>query len=93
MYCLESNELPEDVKVNEVILNLNSKFTTDFITIDNRNLLSINASSSFTPNNSWDKKLYQPISKEEGKTYSIKLIPYFAWGNQGKGEMSVWLSH
>jgi DUF1680 family protein len=74
-------------------LNLNSKFTTDFIKIDNRNLLSINASSSVTPDNSWDKKLYQPIPKVEGKTYSIKLIPYFAWGNQGKGEMSVWLSH
>ena len=93
VYCLESNELPANAKVNDVLLNLNSKFTTDFIKIDNRNLLSIKASSSVNPNNSWNKKLYQPIPKEEGKTYSIKLIPYFAWGNQGKGEMSVWLSH
>ncbi|MBC7847937.1 MAG: glycoside hydrolase family 127 protein [Flavobacterium sp.] len=93
VYCLESNQLPANTKVNDVLLNLNSTFTTDFIKIDNRNLLSINASSSITPDNSWDKKLYQPIPKNEGKTYSIKLIPYFAWGNQGKGEMSVWLSH
>ncbi|MFV5693420.1 glycoside hydrolase family 127 protein [Flavobacterium sp. LT1R49] len=93
VYCLESDQLPANTSVNDVLLNVNSKFTTDFIKIDNRNLLSINASSSVTPDNSWNKKLYQPIPKEEGKTYSIKLIPYFAWGNNGKGEMSVWLSH
>ncbi len=68
VYCLESNELPANTSVNDVLLNVNSKFTTDFIKIDNRNLLSINASSSVTPNISWDKKLYQPLPKEEGKT-------------------------
>ena len=93
VYCLESNELPSNVKVNDVVLDLNSKFTTDFIKINNRELLSITASSSITPDNSWDKKLYKPISTKDSKEYSIKLIPYFAWGNNGKGEMSVWLSH
>ncbi|CAD0000699.1 aceric acid hydrolase [Flavobacterium salmonis] len=93
VYCLESNELPANVKVNDVVLDLNSKFTTNFIKIDNRELLSITASSSITPDNSWDKKLYKPISTKDNKEYSIKLIPYFAWGNHGKGEMSVWLSH
>lgn len=93
VYCLESNELPANVKVNDVVLDLNSKFTTDFIKIDNRQLLSITANSSITKDNSWDKKLYKPISAKDNKEYSIKLIPYFAWGNHGKGEMSVWLSH
>nr|WP_294930220.1 glycoside hydrolase family 127 protein [uncultured Flavobacterium sp.] len=93
VYCLESNELPANTKVNDVVLDLNSKFTTDFIKIDNRELLSITASSSITPDNSWDKKLYKPISVKENKQHTIKLIPYFAWGNNGKGEMSVWLSH
>ncbi|HQE33703.1 MAG TPA: glycoside hydrolase family 127 protein [Flavobacterium alvei] len=93
VYCLESNELPANTKVNDVILDVNSKFTTDFIKIDNRQLLSITASSSIIPDNSWDKKLYKPISIKDNKEYTVKLIPYFAWGNQGKGEMSVWLSH
>ncbi|MDR7212553.1 glycoside hydrolase family 127 protein [Flavobacterium piscis] len=93
VYCLESNELPANVKVNDVVLDLNSKFTTNFIKIDNKELLSITASSLITPDNSWDKKLYKPVSTKDSKEYSIKLIPYFAWGNKGKGEMSVWLSH
>jgi uncharacterized protein len=93
VYCLESDELPANTSINEVLLDVKSKFTTDYIKIDNRDLLSINASSTINTDSSWDKKLYQPLSKEEAKTYSIKLIPYFAWGNKGKGEMSVWLAH
>jgi uncharacterized protein len=93
VYCLESDQLPANTSINEVLLDVNSKFTTNFIKIDNRNLLSINASSTINTDSSWDKKLYQPISKEVSKTYTINLIPYFAWGNKGKGEMTVWLSH
>ena len=93
VYCLESDQLPANAKVNDVVLDLNSKFTTDFIKIDNRQLLSITASSSINPDNSWDKKLYKPISAKDNKELTVKLIPYFAWGNNGKGEMSVWLSH
>ncbi len=93
VYCLESHELPSNTKVNNVVLDLNSKFTTDFIKIDNRELLTITASSSIAKDNSWDKKLYKPISVKENKQHTIKLIPYFAWGNHGRGEMSVWLSH
>jgi DUF1680 family protein len=94
VYCLESNELPANTKVNDVILDVNSKFTTDFIKIRDRQLLSITASSSVTSDNSWDKKLYKTLSAKDNKEeYTVKLIPYFAWGNLGKGEMSVWLSH
>ncbi|WP_281635486.1 aceric acid hydrolase [Flavobacterium marginilacus] len=93
VYCLESNELPANVSVNNIVLNVNSKFTTDFIKINNRELLSITASSSILSDNSWNKKLYQPISTNEGVKVSIKFIPYYAWGNHGKGEMAVWLSH
>jgi DUF1680 family protein len=93
VYCLESNELPANTKVNDVVLDVNSKFTTDFIKIRNKQLLCITASSSINNDTSWDKKLYKPLSAKDSKEYTLKLIPYFAWGNQGKGEMSVWLSH
>ncbi|PXY41794.1 ATP-binding protein [Flavobacterium cheongpyeongense] len=93
VYCLESNELPANTKVNDVVLDVNSKFTTDFIKIRNRQLLCITASSSINNDTSWDKKLYKPLSAKDSKEYTLKLIPYFAWGNNGKGEMSVWLSH
>ena len=93
VYCLESNELPANISVNDVILNVNSKFTTDFIELDNRKLLSINATSLINEDASWDKKLYKTLSDKKTKEYNLKLIPYFAWGNKGKGEMTVWMSH
>lgn len=93
VYCLESDQLPANTSINEVVLDVNSKFTTDFIKIHDRQLLSITASSSINNDTSWDKKLYKPLSAKDNKEYTVKLIPYFAWGNHGKGEMSVWLSH
>ena len=93
VYCLESDQLPANTSINEVFLDVNSKFTTDFIKIHDRQLLSITASSSINNDTSWDKKLYKPLSAKDNKEYTVKLIPYFAWGNHGKGEMSVWLSH
>jgi DUF1680 family protein len=93
VYCLESDQLPESASVNDVILNLNSKFKTDFIELRNRKLLTIEASSTIAANNSWKQILYKPISSKEEKEITVKLIPYFAWGNKGKGEMTVWMSH
>ncbi|TDD97808.1 aceric acid hydrolase [Flavobacterium cellulosilyticum] len=93
VYCLESNKLPANISVNDVVLNVNSKFSTNFIQIDNRNILSIDANAAVNQDTSWDKKLYKPFSTNNTKEYTIKFIPYFAWGNQGKGEMTVWMSH
>lgn len=93
VYCLESDQLPANTSINEVVLDVNSKFTTDFIKIQDRKLLSITASSSINNDTSWNKKLYKPLSAKDSKEFTVKLIPYFAWGNHGKGEMSVWLSH
>ncbi|MEP6930152.1 MAG: glycoside hydrolase family 127 protein [Flavobacterium sp.] len=93
IYCLESDQLPENSSVNDVVLNANSKFTTTFVELENRKLLSIQADTYVPSDNSWDKTLYKPLSAKEGKSFTVKLIPYFAWGNKGKGEMTVWMSH
>jgi DUF1680 family protein len=39
---------------------------------------------------SWEGVLYRPVVQAE-KTVNIRLIPYYAWGNRGKGEMTVWM--
>lgn len=36
------------------------------------------------------KVCYRPVVQAE-KTVNIRLIPYYAWGNRGKGEMTVWM--
>ncbi|WP_083847515.1 glycoside hydrolase family 127 protein [Flavobacterium sp. F52] len=93
VYCLESDQLPANTSVNDVILNLNSDFKTDFTELKNRKLVTIKATSKIAADNSWNKILYKPISTKDGKSVTVKLIPYFAWGNKGQGEMTVWMSH
>nr|WP_294780124.1 glycoside hydrolase family 127 protein [uncultured Flavobacterium sp.] len=93
VYCLESDQLPAKTSVNDVALKLNSKFTTNNFTLNNRNLVSIEAEAIINPNNSWDKSLYKPLSSKDAIAVPVKLVPYFAWGNKGQGEMTVWMSH
>ena len=35
--------------------------------------------------------LYRPWREESGEPVTLTLVPYFVWGNRGKGEMRVWL--
>ncbi|MBJ2126054.1 glycoside hydrolase family 127 protein [Flavobacterium sp. IB48] len=93
VYCLESDQLPSKVSVNDVALNLKSNFATNNFTLNNRNLVSIDAEAVINSNNSWNKTLYKPLSSKNADAVQVKLIPYFAWGNKGKGEMTVWMSH
>lgn len=93
VYCLESDQLPSKVSVNDVALNLKSNFATNNFILNNRNLVSIDAEAVINSNNSWNKTLYKPLSSKNENTVQVKLIPYFAWGNKGKGEMTVWMSH
>ena len=39
----------------------------------------------------WNKKLYHKIDKAETKEIEVKLVPYYAWGNREKADMTVWL--
>ena len=35
--------------------------------------------------------LYDDLGTDELRTAPVRLIPYFAWGNRGPSEMSVWM--
>jgi DUF1680 family protein len=38
-----------------------------------------------------DASLYTDVEDGPLRTIPVRLIPYFAWGNRGPSEMSVWL--
>lgn len=93
VYCLESELLPKDVSINEVILDVESSFETQLITIKERELMAIKAKVKVMNTPSWKNQLYRPIEEVTSKSYLVNLIPYFAWGNSGAEEMSVWLNY
>ncbi|GAA0880405.1 glycoside hydrolase family 127 protein [Algoriphagus jejuensis] len=91
VYCIESPdvvgarivdvELPSDIQLQPVKEQLAD---ADITFLRGKALLQ--------PDRNWKDELYRPIdSKTELKEFEIRLVPYFAWGNRGKSEMSVWI--
>lgn len=42
-----------------------------------------------TDESGWGDALYKPL-RPGGKEVGFRAVPYFAWGNRGRGEMQVW---
>jgi len=91
VYCLESIDMPEDVKVTEVIIpldiNLKPIFKRDLlggVTILEGDALAVSREHLAD-------KLYREIQVDDKRPVKINLIPYFAWSNRGESEMTVWM--
>ena len=91
VYCTESADLPENISVNQIVLDKASSMEPEMLKIEGRNVLVLKATASGKEMD-WNKKLYRRIS-EPTDSFDLRLIPYYVWGNRGQGEMSVWLSH
>ena len=40
----------------------------------------------------WSGRLYRDVTSAAEREIDLRLIPYFAWNNRGKSEMTVWLA-
>lgn len=89
VYCLESSDLPGKSIFNAFI-PASTKFETKNITIDGAEMMSLVGEAKIIEPTNWKNVLYKPID-DKSSTTQIKLVPYFAWGNRGHSEMSVWL--
>ncbi len=89
IYCIESDDL-NGVDFNDVVIPLDAVFTPKETTIDGSRMMALETEVTLRGEKSWDKVLYREASKDKNKV-SIRLIPYYAWGNRGESEMSVWI--
>lgn len=90
VYCIESADIPTDRRIFDYTISATSQFKPKTIDIANSKLIALESSVMLTPNESWWGQLYRPINTKK-ETVSLQLVPYYAWGNRGKGDMSVWL--
>ena len=105
LYCLESNDLG-DTDIDNIILPVDAQFKPIETTIAGSRMMALEteayvrivgeASKLYTSNASTGNAskrcnpLYHPVSTHKEKK-TIRLIPYYAWGNRGKSEMTVWI--
>jgi hypothetical protein len=91
VYCLESPDLPAGVKVMDVLI---PKGATLHARYDQRLLggvVTLDGTLLASPQDNWQGQLYRERRTADTLPIKVRMIPYFAWGNRGPSEMSVWL--
>jgi len=89
VYCLESKDF-EGKNIFDAIIPASIVFEAMPSTIGGAQMMSLQGEARLREKTDWSKTLYHTISKNNVLT-PIKLVPYFAWGNRGHSDMSVWL--
>ena len=91
VYCLESMDLPKGKTIFDVAIPAKNNLKPSRITIENSPIMSLEGEAALVDNSNWSKKLYREVSTGNPKTIPVRLVPYYAWGNRGHNDMSVWL--
>lgn len=89
VYCMESQDL-NGIDIDNVIIPLNTQFKPVETTIANSRIMALECEVTVRKEASWKNTLYRDASTEKQRK-TIRLIPYYAWGNRGKSEMTVWI--
>jgi DUF1680 family protein len=91
VYCVESTDLPDGLRVQDVIIprgiDLRPRFDPELL--GGVTVLEGRAEARHEPD--WSGQLYRELATSPPRPFDLRLIPYFAWGNRGPSEMSVWL--
>ncbi len=90
VYCLESADLPNQ-NVFDVVIPSTIKLQPVAMKIDNGNIMALTGEAKLIQSSSWKNTLYKEVNTNY-KPVKIKLIPYYAWANRGKTDMTVWMN-
>jgi uncharacterized protein len=89
VYCLESADLPNQ-DVFDIVIPAAIKLQPSPMKIDNGIIMTLTGEARLLENNEWKNQLYKEVNTTT-KPVKIKLIPYYAWANRGKTDMTVWM--
>ncbi len=90
LYCLESCDVSPHVAIDDVALPVDAKFTPVEVTIGGSRMMALETEAYVRSEAAWTGQLYRPASVSKTRQ-TVRLIPYYAWGNRGKSEMTVWI--
>jgi hypothetical protein len=92
VYCLESNDLPAGVRLEDVALPLDCRFTPVREQIAGAELTALAVTALDLPRQARAAgQLYRPVDLAPPRPIQIRLVPYYAWDNRGDTDMTVWL--
>ena len=90
VYCLESCDIEGGKKIDNVLIPADIELTPTEIVIEGSKMIALDGKARLIDEESWKETLYREVGSADGEV-KIRLIPYFAWGNREKAEMTVWM--
>lgn len=91
VYCLESPDLPAGVRVLDVLVPEDIRLATTPAGDALPGITALRGTVLVEPAGDWSGRLYRERSRPDRRPIETRFIPYFAWDNRGKSEMTVWL--
>jgi DUF1680 family protein len=92
VYCLESPDLPKGVAVQAIALPREARFTSRFDRALLGGVVALEGKvETAADDRPWADELYREFRPATPRGVAIRLIPYYAWANRGKSEMTVWM--
>ena len=89
VYCAESTDL-SGIDIDNVSIPLDAQFRPVEMTIEGSRVMGLEGEVVVRGEASWKGQLYREVARQQQRR-TIRLIPYYAWGNRGKSEMTVWM--
>lgn len=91
IYCLESQDL-QGHSIDDIMIPCDATFNVVDAHIADSHIKALETEAIYRHDSTYNGKqyLYRELNKKKEKV-KIRLIPYYAWGNRGKGEMTVWI--
>jgi len=90
VYCLESADLPDGVVLEQSALRRGTTLTPVETTVAGHRVIALDAELAVLPLPA-ESALYEDLAAGDVGVAPARLVPYYAWGNRGPGEMSVWI--
>lgn len=90
VYCVESVDLPEGTRLEQIALRRSATFETAPATIDGHDVIAVYADAVVLPVEN-NNELFPEVESAPLTDARVRLVPYYTWDNRGTGEMSVWL--
>lgn len=91
VYCLESTDLPEGVRVDEVFIPRDIALTPRHRPDLLNGVTVLEGEAVRRREDDWSGTLYRDLSAAPPERVPLTLIPYYAWNNRGEPEMTIWM--
>ena len=91
VYCLESVDLPKGTSLADIRvpsdISLQPRFDAELL----HGVTALEGTVISRPSSDWNETLYRELPRPKGQLVSTRFVPYYAWANRGKSDMTVWL--